>query len=894
MAFLLISCNTSKDPAVILSAGFITNTGNNPIFSWKISAEQSVLIQSAYQLSVAQSPENLEDSGTEVWNSGRRADEYQQCSVTEGANLLNGQEYFARVKVWDLEGNEFTSLPVRFIIPLDYPEDWNAEWITWDYDPVSALPVFRKSFKLGQEKIRYSRLYISAPGFYEAWLNGEKLGENVLDPAQTNYEDYAYYSAIDIDTRLLKEENVIGIITGNGWYNQDLVWEGQMKYGQPVFICQLVVQFENGRKEVINSSVEWEWKSGPVIFSNIYAGETYNANSEARDWFDYEVSDESWENAIIAQMHPVELFGQFAEPVKRMEVLEVKNIIVRDNGKYIFDFGQNFTGWTRLSVRGEKGQQIKLRHVEVLDSNNNINPQTTGVTATGVVQTSTYICRGEGIETWEPSFTYYGFRYVEVDGLENAPSKELLKGIRLYSAVPKTGTFKCSDVNINMLHRMADYTMTGNIQGIPTDCPHREKCGWTGDVHAYAEALMYNYDVQRFMTKYMFDIRSSAREEKIETYYSKSFYDRSQVLKPRLIPTMVVPGKRTGGIASPDWGTVTVQLPWYLYMYYADSVILRQFYPDMKAWVDYVHGIKENGIITHGLGDWCPPTGVRNIDCPVPVSSTAFHILDVSIMKKVSALFRMKEDYLYYSLMLDELILAFNDTFYDPVNKTYGSQTADALALDLGLVPESERKDVAWAIIRNIEEKFDGLLSTGIFGLRRIFKVLAENGFEDEAFKLLTKKGPNSLSYMWEKFDATTLWEVLPLNSYNTRSHSHPMQAGYDAWFFSGIGGINPSPDSPGFKEIIFKPYMTKQLEFAEATHESPYGLIRSSWHNKNGKMKWFVTIPSNCKGTIFVPVHGDSMQVKINGKKVVLDDISSDFVNMGEFLPGDYELEIN
>jgi alpha-L-rhamnosidase len=343
-----------------------------------------------------------------------------------------------------------------------------------------------------------------------------------------------------------------------------------------------------------------------------------------------------------------------------------------------------------------------------------------------------------------------------------------------------------------------------------------------------------------------------------------------------------------------------VQIPWYIYMYYGDVSILNEFYSDMKNWVQYVHAKNVNGIIPHGLGDWCPPGGNKNIDCPVPVSSTAFHILDVSIMKQVARKLGFQEDYKYYSYMLDTLINRFNSSFFDKENHTYGSQTADAMALDIGIVPFEEKEKVAEAMVKNINEKFNGFINTGIFGLGRIFKVLCENGQEEEVYRLLNKKDNNSFAMMWEHYDATTLWEVLPVDiNYDQthlyeRSHSHPMQAGYDAWFYSGIAGINPTPQSPGFEKIIFKPYLTRFLTKADASYESGFGTIMSAWRSSGDTFKWYITIPENSVGEIYVPVNKKSCDIKVNGENIDNAGIKSGFIFIGQYASGDYVIEVN
>jgi alpha-L-rhamnosidase len=393
-------------------------------------------------------------------------------------------------------------------------------------------------------------------------------------------------------------------------------------------------------------------------------------------------------------------------------------------------------------------------------------------------------------------------------------------------------------------------------------------------------------------------MRSSARNTNKELYFGTDFHDRSIINKPKGIPTMIVPGKRTSGTASPDWGTAMTQLPWNLYVYYGDTIMLRNFYPDMKVWVDYIQAKNEDGIITHGLGDWCPPGGNKNIDCPVPISSTAYHILDLKIMAQVAKLLGKKKDHDLYAELHRKTTASFNQHFFDTENFTYGSQTADVMALEIGIVSEKLKEKVAASVVKNIHDKYDGFINTGIFGISRIFKVLAENGFEDEVYRLLTKTGENSFAFMWEHYDATTLWEILPVRLYESeemafRSHSHPMQAGYDAWFYSGIAGINTSPKDPGFKAIIFKPYLTKYLSNADASYQSPFGTIKSAWQNKEEQFLWSIQIPENSKGEIFVPNYGDSVSVSVNGELLNTNHLNTDFTSIGEFGSGSYSIKM-
>jgi alpha-L-rhamnosidase len=899
VALFFYACNEPEFKLSDIKTEFISNINNHPIFSWEVKSKLTDFRQSAVQIIVADNINDIKRNTGNIWDSQKNETDNSSQMEYAGNKLENGKRYFAKVKLWDWDGKPSKwSETLSFYVPIDYPKDWQAEWLTYVYQPDSALPIFKKILEIQhKEKIEWARLYIAAPGFYEAFLNGKKVGKNVLDPGQTNYEDYTYYTAYDLDLNEGNKKDVLGVMLGNGWYNQNVVWGKGMIYGQPVFMAQILIQYNNGARKIIGTDKSWMWNNGPITFSNIYAGESYDANLEAADWLNPETTDQSWKKALLAEKHPTNLLEQFADPIQKMDSIQPKGIITKNDGRYIFDFGQNFAGWVKLKVAGRKGQQITLRCVEELGENGDIDPRTTGIRATKVIQTQKYTCKGEGVEIWEPQFTYFGFRYIEVEGLTERPTNDLLTGMVVYSSLPKSGEFNCSEYTINKLHELAEWTIKSNIHSIPTDCPHREKCGWTGDAHAMIHALIYNFDAQRFMSKYIFDMRSSARNTNRELYFGTNFHDRSIIKKPKGVPTMIVPGKRTSGTASPDWGTAMTQVPWYLYLYYGEKILLENFYPDMKVWVDYIQAKNKDGIITHGLGDWCPPGGNGNIECPVSVSSTAYHILDLKLLAQTAKVLDIEADFEYYNQLHKKTVASFNQHFLDTENFTYGSQTADAMALEIGIVPEELKGKVAASIVKNMHEKHNGFISTGIFGISIIFKVLSDNGFEDEVYRLLTKKGEHSFAFMWEHYDATTLWEVLPVfkldDEMASRSHSHPMQAGYDTWFYSGIAGINPSEDEPGFKKIVFKPYLTKYLENADASYKSVYGTIKSSWKNEDKQFSWEIQIPENSSGEIFVPNYKENVELRVNGETFKVKSYTEDFTSLGEFGSGNYVVEM-
>ena len=474
--------------------------------------------------------------------------------------------------------------------------------------------------------------------------------------------------------------------------------------------------------------------------------------------------------------------------------------------------------------------------------------------------------------------------------MHGKPDLSTISLVTVHSDVSKTGTFECANPQINKLHELAVRTVLSNLHGIPTDCPNREKCSWLGDTHTYAKMANLNLQMSNFWIKYLDDIRSGAsRVEKNTLFHERHNNKFYFTQKPAGLPYMIAPGKRLCGVASPDWGTAVVQLPWWLYVYYGNRKIISDLYPAMKQWTDYVSTLARDTartnnynkqtrhIVYQGLGDWCPPEGNSTIDTPIEFTSTAFHYLDVSIMEKVADILGKTADAQMYAtekrLIADEVVA----TLYDTQRKTFGSQTADAMALDFELVPKGDEKAVADAIMINMNEKYKGFMHCGIFGISRIGSMLARHGNSQAAWSLFTKKGENSFDWMWSSANATSLWEILPVNAISQKagtssSHNHPMQAGYDSMFYEDIAGISPDASGYGFKVIRFEPLFTACLPWAKATIETPYGTVVSSWQKEADKFNWQIVIPPNSSGLVVLP-KGKSITVNgipLNLKKYV------------------------
>lgn len=883
--FLYLGCKPEFHfTAIDLSANYhiSINEKSSIDFSWKTKSRDQPFMQQGYRIIVTNSPKKPDQEKGIIWDSKLVKSEEQFKIKYTGPKLQSGTTYYFKVKVWNQHNLESDWSEAReFTSPLNYPEDWPSKWISYPTSESNSSPVFKKRFQLKNlQNIQQSDLFISGLGYYEAYLNGVKIGDHILDPGQSNYNDFAYYVHYPIPINQISKINNLHVMLGDGWYNQNQVWSADMAYGTPILIAQLRIKYKDGTVETISTDETWQWTNGPVLKSNIYAGEKYDANKKVD--FSEKSDSMQWQKALLAKFHPPLLVPQFIEPIRVTDTLKVKQIIPIKNNKYVFDLGQNFAGFVRIKMTENKGQKITLSFAESLNNEKELDVTSTGVFATQVIQQDEYICDGSGIEVWQPRFTYHGFRYVEVEGLSNKPNEETLVGLVVNSDLKQSGKFNCSSPVINTMHAMNVWSIRSNIHSIPTDCPHREKAGWMGDIHSVVQSLFYNYDSNLFLQKYMLDVLSSAKETEKSLVFGKDFFDRGIEVKPVGIPYMIAPGKRKSGTASPDWGTAIVQIPWNIYVYYGDQQQLSEGYPSMKLWVEYISKMSNKFIVPNGLGDWHPQGGNITRDCPIPLSSTAFHYYDISILAKSAKVLGYYSDMNYYQKLMKDVKDAFNNTFFDAKNNSYGSQTANSLALDFGLVPQGLEKAVSDDISRNIYEKHDGFIHTGLFGIGRIFGELSKYGNNKTVAHLLSKTGYNSFPYMWEHYKATTMYELLPVDDYydnpskndNKRSFNHLMNVGFDAWFYKDIAGINPLEDFPGFKKFMLCPAFVNNLENASAQYESNYGTIRSSWIRDKKSFKWEISIPENSSADLYIPIQSEKDIITINNRRIEWQDM--------------------
>ncbi|GGG51036.1 hypothetical protein GCM10011414_20760 [Croceivirga lutea] len=903
---VLAGCESKQEISSLTFVKATTDYKENPIaienekpqFSWVVNADGFNRSQTAYHILVATAEELLNENEVDSWNSNK----VQSASSTfvdyAGSTLQPTQTYYWKVKIWDENGKPSDWSEVQqFTMGLMNEANWGAaKWITLNQDnrtsphrfrdyktgkmdkptPVEgfAASYFRKEVNLNKE-VKNAEAYICGLGYYELYLNGEKVGDQVLDPAPSNYDKQAYYVKYDITEAIESGENALGIIMGNGFYGQNISWkndpesERDLAYGPPTVKLAVKITYTDGSKEDFYTDNTWKESTGPIVFNNIYGGDTYDASYEINGWNNVGYEDTTWGNP--KEVTPVvgKLSAQQIPPIKKLQELEPQKVFKGADGEWIVDFGQNIAGWVKLNVSEKEGQLIQITTTEaLLTDGSDIFQGSTGGGANGMPQIYKYICKGEGSESWEPKFSYHGFRYAKVKGVSKQPDAEMIKAVLVATDVEETGSFTSSEELFNKMHIISKWTIQDNLHGIPEDCPHREKCGWLGDAHAFAEYALYNYDMYDFYKKYMEDIRTQMRPTKGTNDPDISFQ----------VPTMIAPGKRTSTYAKIDWGVATMYLPWYNYVYYGDDSIIMEYYDEMKNLTDFYLNFKgENGIMQDGMGDWCPPLWDRRknpsaMETDPIISANAYFYDVLGIMEKFA---EMNDDLDYVAQMKTEketLKEAFNSEYLRPIPNTqykwYLSQTATVQALQFGLVPENEIENVVNGLAHNIVEVKGGHHATGIHGNRYIYTVLAAYGKADLAHEILTTPEFPSQTYVMNSGFTTWperqfIWEEMvgPTNSLN-----HPMHTGFATYFYESLGGIKSSKENPGYKKFVVNPKFPSQITSTDVSVPTPYGDITNKWKINGTSFEMELSVPFNT--TAILPLTEDEKKtLRINNE---------------------------
>ena len=872
--FVLLSCNKiSEDVSLVnLKCEYLENPigidSKKPRFTWQMITERPGALQKAFQLFVGTDSLEVAEGEGHIWESGGIASSTIPVVYSGAVDLKPFTRYYWGVKVRDERGEWSNISPVAFFeTGMMEQENWKGCWITdgqenptesWNNDPpdqdLKKAPYYRKSFSIDR-KVKSARAYIAVAGLYEFSINGNKIGDRCLDPMFTRFDRRTLYVTYDVTKNLQEGENVIGVLLGNGWYNlqSKAVWyfDRSPWRARPKFCMDLRINYEDGPEEVIRTGQEQGWKTSlsPVIFNSIYTGEHYDARLDQPGWNKPGFDDSGWSKPKNTGAPSQNIVAQCLTPIRIKEEIPAKEIIQLDDHTYVFDFGRNISGVTKIKAKGERGTKVYLKHAELLDETghadiSNIDVHYRPIDNSDPFQTDIFILSGAGEETFMPRFNYKGFQYVEV--ISDNPiklTKESLVAYFMHSDVPEVGSIRASNPLIEKIWNACNVSYLSNLFGYPTDCPQREKNGWNGDSHINTETGLYNFDGITVYEKWMADFRDE---------------QQSNGLIPAIIPTSGW-GYHWGN--GPDWTSTIAIIPWTTYLFYGDSKLLEDCYDNIRRYVDYIDENWPTGLVDWGLGDWLPVKAVTTRE----FTSTAYFFVDATILSKTAELLGKYEDYKKYKILSEKIKQVFNQKYLDPKTGTYGQgyQTELSFALHWRLVPDSLREKVVENLGKQVIAD-DYHVNVGLQGTKTILNALSENGYADLAYKAATQDTYPSWGW-WIVNGATTFHENWPLETKSDLSLNHIGFGEINAWFYKALGGIFPDEENPGFKNVILKPNFVKKLDRFEAKHEGPYGTIVSSWEKTENGIRYHVTIPPNSTATLYLRAE----KVLENGKEL-------------------------
>lgn len=819
-----------------------------PRLSWVLRSRERAQKQTAYQVLVAGSVGQIWANRGDLWDSGKVAADETAQIVYAGKPLTSGQGCFWKVRVWDRDGVASDwSAAAYWEMGLLAPDAWKASWIgrTTDTNYYPA-PLLRRAFTVTNQEIARARVYISGLGYYALFLNGKPVGDQILDPGFTRYDRRVLYATHEVTSLLKPGKNAIGVMLGTGWFNchTKAVWnfhEAPWR-AAPKLILQLRMDYTDGHTETIVSDAQWRTATGPIVFDSIYGGETYDARLQKPGWTEADYNDGEWTPALEVKAPAGVLTAQPMPPIEITRRIEAVKVTEPKPGVFVFDFGQNLAGRAELDVKGPAGTRVVLQYGERLGKDGLLDLKDI---AQHVVkkwpeqqfQTDTYLLQGKGSERWHSQFTYHGFQYVQVTGWPGTPKPKNLTALFNHTAVPAAGQFECSNPLLNRIQRAARWAYLSNLQSIPTDCPHREKNGWTGDAHLAAEQALFNFAPATLYTKWINDLADE---------------QRPTGELPGIVPTS---GWGYSWGNGPAWDSAYLLIPYYLYVYCGDTRILTSHLDGFRRYVDYLASkSKDDGIVDLGLNDWAPfetKTGA-------PITSTGYFYVDAQITSLAARLSGNEAEAKKYADLAASIRKAFNAKFYHAETGQYdqGSQTALSCALYQGLVDPANQARVVSNLVAAVESR-NGHIDTGILGAKYLLNALLEYGRADVAYRVATRKDLPSWGW-WLAQGATTLWEQWN----GTESRNHIMFGDISAWFYKAIAGIQPDPAAPGFRRFIAAPQVLGDLTWAKATYHSIRGPIVSEWELKKGDFLWHLVVPANTTATVYLPIRStDSPQ---------------------------------
>jgi len=839
-----------------------------PVLSWEIIASQRGCMQTMFQIQVTEDSTSIgiKDTSTRV----RTSQSYNVSAHLANRSILPAHKYYWRVRIWDNHGNVSPwSAAASFTTALAGKQDWaQAQWIGYEDIPDSmrvvpgvhggafkfyekhkgkqrpVVPLFRKEFQ-GGDHIKSALLFISGLGQYEVNLNGEKLGDNFLAPGWTDYDETVLYNTYDVTDKLKAGGNALGVIVGNGFFNvnKERYKKLSITYGMPRMICKLMITYTDGTVKQIVSGKDWKTAPSPVTFTSIYGGEDYDAQLEQKGWDQSSFDDAHWKQANIVKATEKRLEPELDNPVKVMEILSARTVTRSRPDVYTYDFGQNASGIVELKVKGRRGQTVKLIPAELLNADKLSNQK-----ATGSPYYFSYTLKGDGEETWRPRFTYYGFRYVQVEGAApdtasntGLPQVTQLNFLHTRNAAPATGSFSCSNELFNRIHTLIQWAIKSNLQSVATDCPHREKLSWLEQDYLMGNSIRHNYDISLLYRKLLDDMREAQTDSG---------------LVPDIAPEYVFFDDNGFGFRdSPEWGSACVILPWQLYKWYGDTASIRRAYPTASKYVKYLQSKAVNNMLSYGLGDWYDNgpqrPGVTQLT-PQALTATAIYYYDLVLLSEMAHMTGDSKAAKETAALAARVKQAFNTQFFNPATKVYGtgSQTAMAMPLCVGLVDAQYRKAVFRNLVDSIEQN-GRKLTAGDIGFHFLVQALQEGGASQLLYEMNNRDDVPGYGFQLAK-GATALtesWAALERVSNNHLMLGHLME-----WFYTGLGGITQQDRSIAYKEAIIRPEMVGNVSWVKTSYKTVFGAIISEWEKKAGELTFHIVIPPNSRALIKLP----------------------------------------
>lgn len=831
-----------------------------PRLSWELDAVFQNVLQVSFRILVADDPAILEKNKGNIWDT-KIVRTSQSIQVEyKGAALIPAKSYYWKVMVWDNKGNASPwSEPAQWQMGLPEVKDWSgASWIGYEtiQDTLKIvpfahgrgkrewgarkdiLPLFRKGFDINKP-LKQATVFICGLGQFEMSINGEKTGDHFLDPGWTQYSKHALYVGFDITKQLKQGQNVIGVMLGNGFYY--IPGERYRKltggYGYPKMIAKIVFEYSDGSKDEIISDKDWKTAPSPITFSSIYGGEDYDATMEKAGWNTPGFNDGQWKNAVVTDGPPV-LQAQMGEPVKVMQRFAGTNKKQLNDNTWVYDLSQNFSGIPFITVNGARGDTVRITPGELINDGGSADQR-----GTGGPYYYNYILKGGQEEQWSPRFTYYGFRYLQVQCIpklagNKLPSIASVEGLHIRNSENDAGEFVSSSRLFNEINKLIQWAIKSNMVSVSTDCPHREKLGWLEQTHLMGNSIQFNYDAASLFRKTIDDMMHAQTAEGMVPNIAPEYVQFEDPFRD-----------------SPEWGSAAILLPWYVYKWYGDKRVLSDAWDMMKKYIAYLQKKSQQNILSFGLGDWYDlgpnPPGFSQLT-PMGLTATAIFYYDLDIMEQIAKLLDKTDETREYAAIAKEVRKAFNVKFFDSKTKQYGSgsQTANAMALYMNLVEPANESAVLANLVKDIRDR-NNALTAGDVGYRYVLQALEQAGRSDVIFDMNSRADVPGYGYQLAH-GATSLtesWQALPSVSNNHLMLGHLME-----WFYSGLCGINQDPNSVGFEKIQIKPQLAGNISSASASYHSIHGWIKCDWERKGVDFELNVTIPANTTATIYFP----------------------------------------